>query len=121
MLIFFEIGPQYPHIVSSPSPLSCEFHDTSLTYQEKEKPLAYIMYADSNGRPRGSPTLDKPTPRAFKKRELTHTPSVDAFATLKPPSMPRLKTSKSSHTLRVFTDACASFARAGKRAPLVAP
>jgi len=107
------------HFVSSP--LSCEFHDTFLTYQEKEKPLAYIMYADPEGRPRASPTLDRPMPRLLKKRELTHTPSVDAFATLKPPSTPRLKTSKSSHTLRVITDACASFARAGKKSSQVAP
>jgi hypothetical protein len=118
-LMLISISGVQSHFVSSP--LSCEFHDTFLTYQEKEKPLAYIMYADPEGRPRASPTLDRPMPRLLKKRELTHTPSVDAFATLKPPSTPRLKTSKSSHTLRVITDACASFARAGKKSSQVAP
>jgi hypothetical protein len=77
------------------SPLAAK-HDTSLTYSEKP---TYILDADP-------PAQDISMPRPLKKRDLVLTPSVDAFAPSRPLPTLRLKTSTSSHTLRVIADAC---------------
>ncbi|KAF8132046.1 hypothetical protein EV363DRAFT_1296188 [Boletus edulis] len=101
----------------SSSPTS-DFHDTTLTYQEK--PVAYILCADPEGRPLAIPSQDLPW--HLKKRGLTLTPSVESFLPSRPPPpKPRLQTSKSSTTLRVISDACATFTRSRKKSPLLFP
>ncbi|KAG8220463.1 hypothetical protein J3R82DRAFT_3158 [Butyriboletus roseoflavus] len=81
-----------------------------------EKPLAYILHTDPEGCPLTLPVQGKPLPRRSKKQVLTLTPSFDSLAHAQP-SKPRLQSSKSSHTLRVISDACSTFTRPRRKSP----
>jgi len=94
--------------------------DSYATSSEEKSP-AYVVYPGPEGRPLAFPAAGAQMPRRATKRELTLTPSVDSFASSRHPSTPRMRSCKSSQTLRAISDACATFARAGKRAPRVAP